>query len=242
MSRSIVAVKLAWLAFGAALFLAACSGDDNVATSPLDGSMREGGGTGSDADTNAEAGLVQPPVPLTGAAAQGWQFAQQRKCPMCHQPADPALGFLSGQDTPRTGTMSYGSNLTPDPDTGLDGWDAPTLARSLRTGVDDQGRALCPPMPQFANMTDDEANAIAAFLQVLPAVHHDIPASVCASDAGRDASEDAAADAGADAGVDAGLEGGADAGVDAALDGGPDSASDGAAADASSGDAAADGG
>ena len=164
--------------------LVACSGDDNAV--PADASTMD---VVSTTDAQPADAALQPPYTLTGDAIQGWQFVQQRQCPMCHQPADPTLGFMSGQDTPQPGTMSYGTNLTPDPDTGMDGWDAPTVARALRQGLDDQGQYICPPMPRFTDMSDEEAIAIAAFLSSLPAVHHDIPDSVCAiPDAGSDAS------------------------------------------------------
>jgi hypothetical protein len=94
---------------------------------------------------------------------------------------------LSGQTTPVPGTQSYGSNLTPDPDTGMDSWDAGSIAASVLGAVDVQGRPLCATMPSYADagMGTDEAFAIAAYLRSLTPVWHAVPASRCS---GTDAS------------------------------------------------------
>lgn len=196
-----------------------------------------------------------PVPPLSGAAVQGWTYAQARGCPGCHQSPDAGAGFLSGQLTAVPGTQAFGSNLTPDPDTGMDAWDAGSIVLSLRAGVDNQGQELCPAMPRYPDMTDDEANAIAALLLAIPAAHNDIPMSACppikpiepdAGDAGDAAASDGASEAGP---VDAGLgeAGPGDAGpADASMAVDADAASpeagdDDAGADASLADAA-DGG
>jgi len=117
--------------------------------------------------------------------ARGRMAVARLGCPTCHDPGD---GSLSGQTAPRPGTMAYGANLTPDVDTGLGGWSDQSIVRALRESVDDQGRMLCPPMPRFGDMADDEARAIVAFLRSLPPVYNDqVPPSSCgqiASDAG----------------------------------------------------------
>jgi mono/diheme cytochrome c family protein len=106
----------------------------------------------------------------------------QRNCAQCHQSPDPADGILSGQTTPVPGTHSYGSNLTPDPDTGMDAWSTDAIVAALTQGmgpVGPQGNTLCPSMPAYSDMTPDEASAIAAYLQSLTPVWHPVPASVC---------------------------------------------------------------
>jgi hypothetical protein len=118
---------------------------------------------------------AEPDAPV----AIGELAVQNRKCGQCHQSPDPADGVLSGQTTPVPGTQAYGSNLTPDPDTGLDGWSADDIASALTQGSDPAGNTLCPAMPAYPDMTPDEAAAIAAYLQALPAVWRPIPASVC---------------------------------------------------------------
>jgi hypothetical protein len=130
-------------------------------------------------------------VPESDAAptpAQGLAAAKSRQCDRCHQSPDPSDGVLSGQTTPVQGS-EYGSNLTPDPDTGMDAWDAGSIATAVLRGVDNRGGPLCASMPRFANagMGPDEALAIATYLQTLSPVRHVIPASVCPERSRRDA-------------------------------------------------------
>lgn len=112
-----------------------------------------------------------------GLVAAGLDAVARRGCPACHDPGD---GSLSGQTAPRPGTLAYGANLTPDPDTGIGGWSDEAIARAIRGGLDEQLAPLCPPMPRFAGMADDEVAAITAYLRQLPPVRNGaIPGSVC---------------------------------------------------------------
>ncbi len=164
------------------------------------------GGTipASDASTDVQTSSSVLPRPTSEDpdVQLGWSSVVKRGCPSCHQSADPTDGVLSGQTTPIADTTAYGSNLTPDPDTGMDAWNSASIVGAMRAGVDNHGQALCPAMPRYSDMTDDEGNAIATYLENLTAVHHDIPASACPSikpmpDAGIEdaAIEDAASDA-----------------------------------------------
>jgi hypothetical protein len=102
-------------------------------------------------------------------------------CGRCHESSEPSDGVLSGQTAPVPGTQAYGSNLTPDPDTGMDAWDAGAVARAILRAQDEDGHALCPQMPAYADagMSADQAMDIALYLQSLPAVWHPVPPSVC---------------------------------------------------------------
>jgi hypothetical protein len=132
------------------------------------GSSSDDAGTGPDVDVDSPAG-------------QGMLAVQARQCAQCHQSPNPDDGVLSGQTTPVPRTHAYGSNLTPDPDTGMDSWDAGSIALAIlsRQGVD--GGTLCGAMPAYtdAGMGTAEALSIAAYLQSLPAVWRPIPASTC---------------------------------------------------------------
>jgi mono/diheme cytochrome c family protein len=125
-------------------------------------------------DASSDAGS-EPDSPVT----RGELAVQQRNCGQCHQSPNPSDGVLSGQTTPVPGSQAYGSNLTPDPDTGMDAWDVGTIVAALTQGVDSQGNPLCPAMPAYCDMTPDEANSIAVYLQSLTPVWHPVPASVC---------------------------------------------------------------
>ncbi len=132
--------------------------------------------------TGSDDGGAAPDVDTDSPAGQGMLAAQARQCAQCHQSPNPADGVLSGQTTPVAGTHAYGSNLTPDPDTGMDAWDAGSIAQAilLRQGVD--GGTLCSAHPAYAEagMGTDEALSIASYLQSLPAVWRPIPSSACA--------------------------------------------------------------
>jgi hypothetical protein len=140
---------------------------------------------GCDDDTSgASAGA--PDMAAVDKVALGLQYVQARGCPNCHQSTDPADGTLSGTTYPRKGTTAYPANLTPDVDTGIGSWSDDLVVRAMRSGVDDQGAPLCPPMPHFDGtggdgrpIGDDEAAAIVAYLRSLPAVHHEVPESSC---------------------------------------------------------------
>jgi hypothetical protein len=118
--------------------------------------------------------------PLDGGnlAIAGAAYVAARGCPSCHEPPDRA-GTLAGQLTPVAGTHAYGSNLTPDPASGLGTWADIEIVRAIRFGVDDNGAALCPAMPQYPDVGDVEADAIVAYLHSLPAVPRTIPSSLC---------------------------------------------------------------
>jgi hypothetical protein len=172
----------------------ACSSSDDTTPPPA-------------ADSGPAPAVPRPPT-TDPVVLRGWQSVLSRDCPSCHQPPDASDGILSGQTSPRPGTTAYAPNLTPDPDTGLDGWSATAIANAMRKGVDIDGIELCPTMPRFSDMKDDEAAAIASYLQFLTAVHHPIPESVCppikvphVDDAGEDAGIDGSAADASDAGA-----------------------------------------
>jgi mono/diheme cytochrome c family protein len=106
-------------------------------------------------------------------------------CNDCHTPgyfagaADPSR-FLGGSDAgvevPGLGVF-VGPNLTPDLETGLGGWTTEDIVTALRTGVRPDGRVLAPvmPWPNYSNLNDEDAYAIAAYLQTLDPISHKVP-------------------------------------------------------------------
>jgi mono/diheme cytochrome c family protein len=109
------------------------------------------------------------PVVILGA-----DLAQER-CATCHDPGD---GSYSGRTTLAVG-MAYPKNLTPDPDTGIGGWTDAQITGAVRNGIDDQGQSLCPVMPRFDDLTDEQMRSLIDFLRNLAAVKKDIPDSTC---------------------------------------------------------------
>lgn len=122
-----------------------------------------------------------PPDPIQ----RGGYLVGLMGCNDCHTPGyflgmPDQTRFLGGSDVgflmPGLGYF-YGPNLTPDVDTGLGSWSEDQIITTLRTGVRPDGRQLAPIMPwmAFASLTDEDANAIAAYLKSIPAVSNQAP-------------------------------------------------------------------
>jgi mono/diheme cytochrome c family protein len=131
---------------------------------------------------------------LAGTTAASAQNAEIKRgqylvtlgnCNDCHTPGhffgkpDKARvlgGSEVGFEIPNLGTF-YGSNLTPDRETGLGSWSAEEIVKAIRKGERPDGRILAPIMPwqAFANLSDADARAIAAFLKSLPPVKNKGP-------------------------------------------------------------------
>ena len=74
---------------------------------------------------------------------------------------------------------SFAANLTPD-DTGIGAWSLEQFKKSIREGKSkglEGTRPLLPPMPwfNFAKMTEEDLEAVFAYLQSLPAVKNNVP-------------------------------------------------------------------
>ena len=74
----------------------------------------------------------------------------------------------------------YPGNLTPDPETGLGNWTEEQIVTLLRSGTGRHGRQTRPIMPwiSYVQLSDEDAVAIARYLQSLPAVRHKVPDAV----------------------------------------------------------------
>jgi mono/diheme cytochrome c family protein len=82
-------------------------------------------------------------------------------------------------------------NLTPDKETGIGNWTNDQIVTAFTTGVLPDGRVLAPAMPwaDFANLTKDDARAIAAYLKSIPAVKNKVPGPAAAAPSGPDGIE-----------------------------------------------------
>lgn len=149
------------------------------------------GSTNNTTNTDASTGV---------SVARGQTVVTNLGCASCHQSATAADGVLSGQTTPRPGTMAYGLNITPDMETGIGSWSDAQIITALRTGVDDEGHSLCATMPRYPQLSNDDAASIVAYLRSIPAVHREVPESQCG---GGDASTNTDASATTDTGATA---------------------------------------
>lgn len=133
-----------------------------------------------------------PPEPAPGlivpvaetAVSRGEYLVLVGGCDDCHTPgylygAPDMTRRLSGSEVPWGGPwgVTYGRNLTSDPETGLGKWTADDIYRVLRHGSRPDGSVLLPPMPwqRFAHMKEEDVRAIAAYLKTLPPVNHAMP-------------------------------------------------------------------
>jgi mono/diheme cytochrome c family protein len=97
-------------------------------------------------------------------------------CISCHDdpdaPGEPALSGGLAFHIP-LGTY-FAPNITSDPETGIGEVSDGALARTLRHGVDRDGRVLVPFMA-FADLSDEDVVAIISYLRTLPPVRHEVP-------------------------------------------------------------------
>lgn len=140
----------------------------------------------------AVAGLVLAAVGTWRAEAAGRDQVQRGKylvtlglCTDCHTPGyffgkPDMTRYLGGSEVgfhiPELGVF-HGPNLTPDDETGLGRWSADDIVKAIQTGTRPDGRILAPIMPwhAFAEMTKQDAMAVAAYLKSLPPVSNKVP-------------------------------------------------------------------
>ncbi|WP_075220806.1 c-type cytochrome [Acuticoccus yangtzensis] len=115
---------------------------------------------------------------------RGRYLASIMDCGGCHAPRDangvplPGAGLSGGTvgfEVPGLGAF-WPPNLTPH-DTGLGGWTTVDIMAAIRSGKRPDGRILAPAMPfaNYAHLTDGDAAALAAYLQSLEPVDHQVP-------------------------------------------------------------------
>jgi mono/diheme cytochrome c family protein len=107
-------------------------------------------------------------------------------CFGCHSDADwskpgapPTVGregaghIWSDQDLP----WLVAPNITPDKETGVGNWSDDALARAIREGIGNDGRALFPmmPYPNYRHMSDEDLASVIAYLRTVPAVRNQLP-------------------------------------------------------------------
>jgi mono/diheme cytochrome c family protein len=116
---------------------------------------------------------------------RGEYLATIMDCGGCH-----TTGALAGQPDPRMhlagSTIGFGvpnvgvfwpPNLTSDRETGLGAWSEADIVQAIRAGMRPDGRVLVPvmPWPNYAALTDEDAQALARYLKNLPPIRHAVP-------------------------------------------------------------------
>ena len=122
-----------------------------------------------------------PDVPKSDKVRYGEYLAKIGHCTECHTPQ-----VQGRRDWTRTGAggqvfhgpwgESIAANITPDRDTGIGGWTDAQIKAAITRGVRADGTKLRPPMAfaYYKNITDDDLNAIVAYLRSLKPVKNDL--------------------------------------------------------------------
>jgi mono/diheme cytochrome c family protein len=113
-----------------------------------------------------EPAAAPPPSSFdAGLVGRGAELAAIGNCASCHTSSDgPPYAGGFPVHTP-FGTV-YGTNLTPDVETGIGHWSLDAFTRAMREGLDREGRHLYPafPYPHFTRVRDEDIEALYAFL------------------------------------------------------------------------------
>jgi mono/diheme cytochrome c family protein len=107
---------------------------------------------------------------------RGRYLADMGDCGACHTLPGSGVMLAGGRpiETP-FGTL-LGPNITPDPETGIGAWTDDEFINSLTKGTGRNGTHLYPAMPYtyMTKITREDAIAIRAYLNTIPAVHNPV--------------------------------------------------------------------
>ena len=92
----------------------------------------------------------------------------------CHSMPDGPVGAGGRELLTPFGTF-YGTNITPDVETGIGAWSDAEIIAAIRDGTRRTGEALAPVMPyyQYAGMADADVQDLITYLRMLPAVRRE---------------------------------------------------------------------
>jgi len=103
-------------------------------------------------------------------------------CQNCHTPKGPS-GDIAGREL--SGGLSWdeppfkvtASNITPDPETGVGKWTDAEIKTLMRTGVRPNGVHVAAVMPTgfYGILTEDDLNAIVAYLRTVKPINNKVP-------------------------------------------------------------------
>lgn len=146
----------------------AASGGTAGKKSGPDAGTPDGGPDASTPDSGADAGL-DPALVARGS----YLVNSVALCGSCHTDKSNPTAILGGNKTFVTGLPA--PNLTSDA-TGLGSWTNTQIKNAFRNGIDSDGQPLSSTMPYqlFHNLSDDDADAIVAYLRSLPHVNNDV--------------------------------------------------------------------
>ena len=113
-----------------------------------------------------ESGVRPPPRGFDRALVlQGARLAAVGNCITCHT-APTGRAYAGGYPIHTPFGTVYGTNITPDAETGIGKWSEAEFVRAMREGVDRGGNHLYPAFPYeyFTRLTDADLHALYAFV------------------------------------------------------------------------------
>jgi mono/diheme cytochrome c family protein len=130
------------------------------------------------AHRSAIAEVAVPPRAAFAAAdiEHGAALARIGNCTSCHTAAG-GKPFAGGVPIATQFGTLHGTNITPDPATGIGRWSEAAFARAMRQGVARDGSHLYPAFPydHFSSITDADLRALYAFLMTRMPVTGEAP-------------------------------------------------------------------
>ncbi|HEX4918259.1 MAG TPA: c-type cytochrome [Limnobacter sp.] len=114
---------------------------------------------------------------LTVQEKRGAYLARLGNCMACHT-SEGGKPYAGGRAIETPFGRVYGSNLTPDPGTGLGKWSADDFYRAMHHGISKNGEYLYPAFPytDYTRMPRNEVDDLFAYLKKLQAVEQSTPA------------------------------------------------------------------
>jgi mono/diheme cytochrome c family protein len=107
---------------------------------------------------------------------RGRYLAIVGNCTACHTAEGSGKEFAGGRPLDTPFGQLVPTNITPDRETGIGAWTDDEFVNALTKGTGRGGRLLYPamPYPYFTKMTRDDALAIRAYLNTVPAVRNSV--------------------------------------------------------------------
>jgi mono/diheme cytochrome c family protein len=109
---------------------------------------------------------------------RGRYLATVGDCAACHTLPGSGHDFAGGRTVETPFGNLIAPNITPDPTTGIGAWTDDEFVNALTKGTGRDGTRLYPAMPYtyYTKLTRDDALAIRAYLNTVPAVHNPVQA------------------------------------------------------------------
>jgi mono/diheme cytochrome c family protein len=122
---------------------------------------------------------IEPPPESSfdpATVSRGAELAAIGNCNVCHTAAG-GRPYAGGRPLKTPFGTIYGTNITPDPDTGIGRWSESAFFRAMREGVDREGRHLYPAFPydHYTKVTDEDIRALYTFVMTRDPVRAETP-------------------------------------------------------------------